>query len=471
MKYLLCILCLLSFTVTTYSQKVYQIRADSVRIYNVCDTAELILENSTQGVNGYLVNKGAGRTEFRKIQMEKIGTSQIAIVGQDTLDLSTLPGISGVDTIYRMQDYIYYVKKGITYNVYAPMDEYKNIPIDSTASFFSFPPAKITGFNAYQSPDMPMTSDQALKGNEPYNNYYTGHVSAFGANGYQFAVNWDGEQLGPQGAFIRIKDDTQPAWSPWRELLFKDYADAKYANNSAILDTIHHLSLQDVVSVRDTADRIVLTTNNPSLVPTTQAQLEINNTSAGGSSVIFFGMKGAIYPNLSAYIKCTSEVYGSGPAAANYTTLNFNALLAGGNEVNMLKLRPLWIGAGTPTTSAQATFAGPVEGADAGDNKQFVTLGQLNKLLNKTILNQTDSIQTGNFKINRNAYIGGTVEAAEVKTSSISVGGLKWITGTGAPEGVVSAPVGSLYTRTDGGPGTTLYVKESGTDATGWVAK
>lgn len=45
-------------------------------------------------------------------------------------------------------------------------------------------------------------------------------------------------------------------------------------------------------------------------------------------------------------------------------------------------------------------------------------------------------------------------------------------TGTGTPEGAVSAPVGSLFTRTDGGAGTVLYVKESGgTGANGWVAK
>ncbi len=43
--------------------------------------------------------------------------------------------------------------------------------------------------------------------------------------------------------------------------------------------------------------------------------------------------------------------------------------------------------------------------------------------------------------------------------------------GSGSPEGVVTAPVGSLYTRTDGGAGTTLYVKESGSGNTGWVAK
>jgi len=35
----------------------------------------------------------------------------------------------------------------------------------------------------------------------------------------------------------------------------------------------------------------------------------------------------------------------------------------------------------------------------------------------------------------------------------------------------LAAPVGSMYSRTDGGPGTTLYVKEQGTGNTGWVAK
>jgi hypothetical protein len=49
--------------------------------------------------------------------------------------------------------------------------------------------------------------------------------------------------------------------------------------------------------------------------------------------------------------------------------------------------------------------------------------------------------------------------------------GPKWITGSGSPEGVVTAAIGSLYTRTDGGLLSTLYVKESGAGNTGWVAK
>lgn len=43
--------------------------------------------------------------------------------------------------------------------------------------------------------------------------------------------------------------------------------------------------------------------------------------------------------------------------------------------------------------------------------------------------------------------------------------------GSGSPEGVLTAAIGSTYRRTDGGAGTSFYVKESGTGNTGWVAK
>lgn len=50
-------------------------------------------------------------------------------------------------------------------------------------------------------------------------------------------------------------------------------------------------------------------------------------------------------------------------------------------------------------------------------------------------------------------------------------GNVVWRCGAGTPEGAITAPIGSLYTRTDGGANTTLYVKESGAGNTGWVAK
>lgn len=61
----------------------------------------------------------------------------------------------------------------------------------------------------------------------------------------------------------------------------------------------------------------------------------------------------------------------------------------------------------------------------------------------------------------------GTVVAAKLAVSS----SVFWCSGTGSPEGVITANIGSLYSRTDGSAGTSLYVKESGTGNTGWVAK
>ena len=54
-------------------------------------------------------------------------------------------------------------------------------------------------------------------------------------------------------------------------------------------------------------------------------------------------------------------------------------------------------------------------------------------------------------------------------TDSGSSNVIRW--GTGTPEGSVTAPVGSLYLRKDGGASTTLYIKESGSGNTGWIAK
>ena len=43
--------------------------------------------------------------------------------------------------------------------------------------------------------------------------------------------------------------------------------------------------------------------------------------------------------------------------------------------------------------------------------------------------------------------------------------------GYGTPLNVVQAKIGSTFRRLDGGASTSFYVKESGTDASGWVAK
>ncbi|MEP6750756.1 MAG: tail fiber domain-containing protein [Bacteroidota bacterium] len=87
------ILLLLNFSFTVVvifaQQKIYQIKADSIRIFSNCDTAELILENRTRSVlNGVLTNKGNGVTEFKQV-MIKLNDS-LYIIGGDTLNAAAL---------------------------------------------------------------------------------------------------------------------------------------------------------------------------------------------------------------------------------------------------------------------------------------------------------------------------------------------------------------------------------------------
>lgn len=74
------------------------------------------------------------------------------------------------------------------------------------------------------------------------------------------------------------------------------------------------------------------------------------------------------------------------------------------------------------------------------------------------------------------AGIGDVDRRVNLVTKQINLGtsstnGVLIQSGTGSPEGVLTARQGSLYLRMDGGAGTSMYVKESGTGNTGWTAK
>jgi hypothetical protein len=89
MKKFLFFLVLLCVEKTIHAQHqpyVYTIKADSVKITNSCDTAELIIENHTQTVPGFLYNKGRGRTEFRRGLINV--SDGIYVIGADTLNFN-----------------------------------------------------------------------------------------------------------------------------------------------------------------------------------------------------------------------------------------------------------------------------------------------------------------------------------------------------------------------------------------------
>ena len=118
------------------------------------------------------------------------------------------------------------------------------------------------------------------------------------------------------------------------------------------------------------------------------------------------------------------------------------------------------------------------------------------RLLNSTILiGYSDNATTSNYALvaatgTHNIFNGGDIDVysdngvtrkffVDGATGNVTVlgqlnigaGVVEIVTGSGTPEGAVSAPVGSLFLRTDGGAGTSLYVKETGSGNTGWVGK
>ena len=150
-----------------------------------------------------------------------------------------------------------------------------------------------------------------------------------------------------------------------------------------------------------------------------------------------------------------------------------------------LKIRP----------QSGATIAGEIDGnlGAGNDNTEteifrFIGASQTNVRNPRLSIFATRSLTADNRTITLNTYDGGdnartlklqshgalTELGGNLKVpsgSGIDFSGPIWRTGSGTPEGSVTAVVGSMYTDTSGGAGTTLYVKESGTGNTGWVAK
>lgn len=85
--------------------------------------------------------------------------------------------------------------------------------------------------------------------------------------------------------------------------------------------------------------------------------------------------------------------------------------------------------------------------------------------LNKRVLLENSAV----LRVFSDALVTKTFEIDGATGIITLASGLKVVPVTGSPEGATTAPVGSLAVRIDGGAGTSLYVKESGTGNTGWV--
>lgn len=113
------------------------------------------------------------------------------------------------------------------------------------------------------------------------------------------------------------------------------------------------------------------------------------------------------------------------------------------------------------TSGVDRWFAGAdtaaESGSNAGSNFYIRALSDAGALIGNAVV------------INR-ATMAATFAAGVTITGTLTLGTPTIRSGSGTPEGVVTAPVGSLFLRTNGGASTTLYVKETGTGNTGWRA-
>jgi hypothetical protein len=126
----------------------------------------------------------------------------------------------------------------------------------------------------------------------------------------------------------------------------------------------------------------------------------------------------------------------------------------------------LAVGASTVFYGGRLAVGGHIAIATGNSLKLWNTGGTGLATLTSTGTNGLTIAASGNTTLSDGSLVIGTAG----KGCTLP-GGITWTSGAGSPEGVVTAPVGSLYSRSDGGVLTSLYVKQSGSGNTGWAGK
>lgn len=155
----------------------------------------------------------------------------------------------------------------------------------------------------------------------------------------------------------------------------------------------------------------------------------------------------------------------------------FAGLTAGGVEKRIAMVEASFGHVGFDLDAAGAYFAGTVTapGDLSTNGNAFVTTNN-----NNFAALTTGGAAKGLIGLDTSNRVrigeGGIGVAAYTNCTSFSFGGAaqsgnSLFRGAGTPEGSVTGVPGDLYVSTNGGANTTLYVKESGTGNTGWIAK
>lgn len=179
-----------------------------------------------------------------------------------------------------------------------------------------------------------------------------------------------------------------------------------------------------------------------------------------GASTPLAGTEVAPIVQSGTTVKATVTSFTNGIALtpASVTVATGNVVLNGGlvSDVGIIKNTGQSFGVGTDRwIGSDGTTSTWFYNVPTGGNHYFA-INNVNKL---TVVGDNANIPDGSL------VIGTSGKGVQLP------GGITWTSGSGSPEGVVTAPVGSLYSRSDGGLLSSLYVKESGSGNTGWAGK
>lgn len=193
-----------------------------------------------------------------------------------------------------------------------------------------------------------------------------------------------------------------------------------------------------------------------------------------------YGSIDALNDNFNAIeqaIENTFSLNGTSPNALEADLdMNNNAILnASTVDTGTLRINGVLVEPGTSVT-AGAAFQTYSYTAIAGQTTFSVSpaipyVASINVIVNGLQLSPNELSVSGTNVITPALTVGDEVIIQRYTATPVTAYINLFSSGIGSPQGVVIAPVGSIYTRTDGGTSTTLYIKESGTGNTGWVAK
>jgi len=187
------------------------------------------------------------------------------------------------------------------------------------------------------------------------------------------------------------------------------------------------------------------------------------STPLAGSEVLPIVQSGVTKKVAVDNLTAGKDVAVKGLTATSTTDNNVTVRCTGTSGGSSLIIR-----AGNGTTSSLYSYARFINDNTAGQDWRLGIYGDSDIQL----VNATGSKNLMRWSTGGDVTVpsGGVTLSTAGKGFTLP-GGITWTSGAGSPEGVVTAPVGSLYSRSDGGLLTSLYVKESGSGNIGWVAK